>query len=155
MKTILNWGALALILIIVNLMILSKERTLADGRTVLLKLAPRDPRSLMQGDYMVLRYDLARKVRAEQLVPSGKLVLQLDKDGAGTFVRLENGMPLNRDEQLLVYRKRKSLRIGAESFFFEEGSASRFERGVFGELKVDASGNSVLVGLRDKDLNQL
>ena len=51
------------ILIIVNLILLlgyfnwsvyQKEQTLKDGQLVLLQLAPVDPRSLMQGDYMRL-----------------------------------------------------------------------------------------------------
>ncbi|MFX7329222.1 GDYXXLXY domain-containing protein, partial [Acinetobacter baumannii] len=33
-----------------------KEMLLKEGQLVLLPLAPVDPRSLMQGDYMALRY---------------------------------------------------------------------------------------------------
>lgn len=53
------------ILIIINLLLLlgyfnwsiyQKEQTLRDGQLVLFELAPVDPRSLMQGDYMNLRY---------------------------------------------------------------------------------------------------
>src|SRR5690606_19512775 len=36
--------------------VLGFERTLRDGQLVLLELAPVDPRSLMQGDYMALRF---------------------------------------------------------------------------------------------------
>ena len=53
------------ILIITNLLLLlgylnwsiyQKEQTLRDGQLVLFELAPVDPRSLMHGDYMSLRY---------------------------------------------------------------------------------------------------
>ena len=53
------------ILIIANLILLlgyfnwsvyKKEQTLKDGQLILLQLAPVDPRSLMQGDYMRLRW---------------------------------------------------------------------------------------------------
>ena len=53
------------ILIIANLILLlgyfnwsvyKKEQTLKDGQLILLQLAPVDPRSLMQGDYMRLSY---------------------------------------------------------------------------------------------------
>ena len=57
------WGGLALVLVLVNLLVLQKQRVLDGGRTVLLGLRPADPRSLMQGDYMELRY-------AEALVPA-------------------------------------------------------------------------------------
>ncbi|MDE8355606.1 GDYXXLXY domain-containing protein, partial [Klebsiella pneumoniae] len=46
---------LVLALAVVNLAIVSCERLLAEGEVVLLELAPVDPRSLMQGDYMSLR----------------------------------------------------------------------------------------------------
>ena len=44
---------LLLILLAVNWSIYKQEQVLAQGKTVLLKLAPVDPRSLMQGDYTV------------------------------------------------------------------------------------------------------
>ena len=54
--------SLVLILALVNWSIWSKEKLLADGRNVYLELAPVDPRSLMQGDYMALRFKLANAV---------------------------------------------------------------------------------------------
>jgi uncharacterized membrane protein/uncharacterized membrane-anchored protein len=57
-------GGLMLILLVVNLGIAHRERILASGARVVLALAPVDPRSLMQGDYMALRFEVA-----EQLLP--------------------------------------------------------------------------------------
>ena len=48
-----------IVLALVNLQIFGKEAIIRDGRTVLLRLAPVDPRSLIQGDYMALRYGIA------------------------------------------------------------------------------------------------
>lgn len=62
MRSKLSLAGLLLVLLAVNLMVLNKESSLAQGRTVFLELAPVDPRSLMQGDYMVLRYALADQV---------------------------------------------------------------------------------------------
>ena len=39
----------------INVAIWQKQQTLSHGQLILLKLAPVDPRSLMQGDYMILR----------------------------------------------------------------------------------------------------
>src|SRR5690606_10833586 len=50
-------AGLLLILAVVNVGIWQRERILATGRTVVLALAPVDPRSLMQGDYMALRFE--------------------------------------------------------------------------------------------------
>ena len=48
-----------LILAGVTAAISSKEQLLVTGRVVFLELAPVDPRSLMQGDYMALRFKAA------------------------------------------------------------------------------------------------
>ena len=41
-----------------------KEHILESGRKVLLRIEQRDPRSIFQGDYMWLRYPLAREIEA-------------------------------------------------------------------------------------------
>ena len=43
------------------------------------------------------------------------------------------------------------LTIGADNYFFQEGSAKKFENAKYGLLKVDSEGNSILVGLCDGD----
>lgn len=152
MKTVANWFTVAFALLVVNLMILGKERTIADGQTVLLKLAPVDPRSLMQGDYMILRYEAARKARHQVAGESGNLILQLNTNNVGSFIRLDEGEPLAKNEIRLKYRFRDGVRLGAESFFFEEGTADEFSEAEYGELKVAENGASVLISLRDKNL---
>ena len=140
-----------------------KERVLASGQTVLLPLAPVDPRSLMQGDYMALRYQLERELEeargsvigSGRLPRKGALVIALDDEGVGHFARLDEGGPLADNELRLRYRLRDdwgpSLRVGAESFLFEEGTAQRYEHARYGELVVAEDGESILVGLRDAD----
>ena len=56
-------GAL-LVLGVVNAAIVGKETIKREGDTVYLPLAPVDPRSLMQGDYMALRFTLVRELEA-------------------------------------------------------------------------------------------
>jgi len=46
--------------------------------------------------------------------------------------------------------------LGTNAYFFEEGSAERFENARFGEFRLDReSGEAVLVGLRDGELKAL
>lgn len=137
--------------------VIQKELLLRSGRTVLLELAPRDPRSLMQGDYMDLNYALARTLPfQESPTASGHLVLQSDARGVATFVRLHAGEALGPAEFLLRYRRRGfGTRIGAESFFFQEGQAQQFQAARYGELRVGRDGTALLAGLRDKDFNPL
>lgn len=141
------------LLAILGWLVWQKEATLANGRLVLLELIPVDPRSLMQGDYMILRYKLAGAVPDKLLQDgaNGRLVLKLDKDGVATFARLDEGGPLAPDEALLTYRMRGELRLGAEAFFFQEGHASYYARARYGELRVAPHGEAVLTGLRDHD----
>ena len=54
-----------LVLAAANWSILLRERLLTEGRVVLLELAPVDPRSLMQGDYMALRFKAANDALGE------------------------------------------------------------------------------------------
>jgi len=157
MRTAVYWGAAALVLVAANGLIAHKEHVLANGRTVLFRLAPRDPRSLIQGDYMVLRYFIANRVPHSELKrhPDGRIVVKLDRDSVATFVRMHGGEPLAEDEQLVRYRRRRRLRLGAESFFFQEGHAKHYERARYGELKVTPGGTAVLVGLRGEKFERL
>jgi uncharacterized membrane-anchored protein len=154
MRAAVLLGGLALALLVPTGLIIQKERVLATGQPVLLELAPRDPRSLMQGDYMVLDYAISRDQAgavADQ-AKDGHLVLRLDEHGVGQFVRFHSpDVPLQPGELKLQYRYRqRRLRLGAESFFFQEGHASRYEQARYGELRVAGNGSSVLVGLRDE-----
>jgi uncharacterized membrane-anchored protein len=138
---------------IINFMIFQKEQTIRSGQTVLLKLVPVDPRSLMQGDYMILRYAMAAQVG--DLKNKGKLVIKLDNNNVASFVRVHKGETLMPGELLLMCRNRGRMRLGAESFLFQEGLAHIYADAKYGELKVDASGNSVLIGLCDNKLRQI
>lgn len=157
MKSIVSLLALVVVLGVLNNEIRRKENIVDDGVTVLLELAPRDPRSIMQGDYMVLRYAVARDARVPQDGGTdGALVLALDENRVATFRRIADDQPLAEDELLLDYRYRRGrLRLGAESYFFEEGSAPELANARYGELRVNAQGESVLIGMRDASFNVL
>jgi uncharacterized membrane-anchored protein len=157
MKNILVIIFLIIILLAINMNIYKKEKILNNGKTILLELAPRDPRSIMQGDYMVLSYRIARDLQHKIQNKNGYLVLSISDSNVGEFVRFySEDKELNDDEVLLRYRQRDSmLKLGAESFFFQEGHAGIYQDAKYGELKVSESGESVLVGLRDAKLNIL
>lgn len=148
-----------LALVLANLEIIGKERILRDGTTVLLRLAPVDPRSLLQGDYMALRYAMADEVAAaaQRLgVDDGIAVIALDDANRATFVAIHRSQPLGPGEQLLRFRKRgDSVRLASDAFFFEEGSGDEYTRARFGELAAGADGEAVLMGLRDAEGHRL
>jgi uncharacterized membrane-anchored protein len=158
MRNKLLWTTLLLILAVVNGAIYSKEQLLARGETLLLELAPRDPRSLLQGDYMALRYRVADEIVAAigQDVSDGRAVMTRDAGGVARFTRLHGGETLSAGEQLLRFRKRgRVVRLASDAWFFQEGQAAQFEPARYGELKVDAGGEAVLVALRDAERRRL
>lgn len=158
MRHLLVFFMAIIVLAVVNVKIYQKEQLVAEGTMILLELAPRDPRSLIQGDYMVLRYKIASLLESSKIKKDGYLVLaRKEKQGIAEFKRIyEAKTPLQKDELLLRFRKRgREIRLGAESFFFQEGHAQYYENARYGELRVAASGESVLVGLRDETFNQL
>ncbi|MDD3039874.1 GDYXXLXY domain-containing protein [Bacteroides sp.] len=150
------------ILIIVNLILLlgyfnwsvyQKEKILENGQLLLLQLAPVDPRSLMQGDYMRLSYEEARSELIQENTPAhGYAILKTDSNQVGQVIRLqENLEPISKNELAIKYKVIDSrLFFGAESFFFEEGQADVYENAVYGGLKVDRKGQSLLIGLYDE-----
>ncbi|HYF61730.1 MAG TPA: GDYXXLXY domain-containing protein [Herpetosiphonaceae bacterium] len=157
LRAIMLWASLALALGTVNWLALGRERLAADGHVMYLDLAPVDPRSLMQGDYMDLRYALADRVPINESAAAGALVVRVDELHYATFVRVHTpGAPLAPGEHLLRYRVRDGRAlIGAESFFFQEGQAERFAAARYGELRVAPDGTAALVGLRGDQLEPL
>ena len=161
LRTLLLGLGLLLVLGAVNRDILRKEDTLANGRLILLELRPVDPRSLMQGDYMQLRYaptTYPPQQAIESLPARGTLVLKLDENGVGRFARMDDGSGLAADEIRLRYKGQSwqtEMRLGAEAYFFQEGQADLFAGARFGLLRVDDDGNSILVGLANENHRRL
>ncbi|HMT00386.1 MAG TPA: GDYXXLXY domain-containing protein, partial [Saprospiraceae bacterium] len=81
MKNIKWWIILInliLLLVYFNGSIISKEDLLKNGKLILLELAPVDPRSLMQGDYMSLRYKISEGLKSDSLAKQGYCVVKQD-----------------------------------------------------------------------------
>ncbi|GKQ99666.1 hypothetical protein CF138_04325 [Aeromonas hydrophila] len=143
------------ILAAINVTVWRYERAMSSGEVVLLRLAPVDPRSLMQGDYMRLNYELARQLGNQQQdeAPADTLVIRLDEQQVASWV--EGGKPdqLARDERRLqVRRSDGQWLIGPDAYFFEEGTGEQYEVARYGEFRLQESGKALLVGLRDEQL---
>jgi uncharacterized membrane-anchored protein len=153
MRSALVIAGLVLVLVVPNALVLQKERLLAEGTPMLLELAPVDPRSLIQGDYMRLDYAIVRQIAdsAQRWPRTGEIVVVLDENGVARFVRRHAGRtPLGPREHLLTYRRRGSrTRVGTDAFHFQEGQVRRYQGARYGEVRVSRSGTGVLVGLRD------
>ena len=160
-KKLWVFAALILILLLVNFSIYQKEQHLAHGRTVCLRLAPVDPRSLMQGDYMRLRFALANTLRAQLNDKNvrnadGKILVHVDTNCTATFAALYHGQARAPDQMLLSYRIRNGrIKIATNAFFFQEGTGTLYEEAAYGVFKVNEKGEPLLVELKDMDLQTL
>lgn len=144
----------------INATVWRYEHAMSSGEVVLLRLAPVDPRSLMQGDYMRLNYEIARELtsrdaRATQNKGSDTLVIRLDAHQVATLVAtlVADDKPdrLASDERLLqVHQSERQWQIGPDAYFFEEGTGEQYEAARYGEFRLQADGKTLLVGLRDE-----
>ena len=140
---------LILVLAFFAFSVMQKETLIAKGTEILLRLAPVDPRSLMQGDYMALDYEIMREIGYKS--KSGYIVVKVDGDRVAEFVRIQDDQDVNDGEFIIRYKRNSGrLSVGADNYFFQEGSAKKFENAKYGLLKVDSDGNSILVGLCDE-----
>lgn len=161
MRKVIFITATVLVFLLPNLLIVHKEKILADGTTVLVDLGPVDPRSLIQGDYMQLAYRIPPEIRSRigDGPTSGKVVVSLDGNRVAEIIRLYGPEEdLGPGEHLLGYRmrgRRQNIQLGARSFFFQEGQSQYYTGARYGELKVTPSGTSVLVGLRDENFRPM
>ena len=160
MRRLLILGGLVLVLGAANFTILQKQRVVDQARLVLIELAPVDPRSLMQGDYMDLAYaDTVTRPPEDTVLPEeGVVIVTLDAAGVATFARLDEGTPLAATEVRLRYIGVSfdgRLDYGSNAFFFQEGDAELYANARYGMLRVDETGNSVLVGLADENTKPL
>ncbi len=157
-KWILILANLLVLLVFFNFSVFEKENLLANGQLVLLELAPVDPRSLLQGDYMQLRYAISDNVKRDSITTRGFCVVELNEHGIAKKVRIqEHRTPLNANEILIKYTSRgwRGINIGAESYFFQEGEGEKYEKAKYGGIKVDEKGNSLLIGLYDENRKKI
>ena len=167
-----------------NILIYKKEATLRSGKTVFLDLAPVDPRSLIQGDYMILRYRLSREIQTQlKVTNSGYVVLAESgeevakenveaRQGPSAYLqkgaqkvrgliplRIYDGKALKANEHLLKYYFRNNdVQISAgktDAYFFQEGHAERYDNARYGSIKLSISGEAVLDKLYDENFNEL
>ncbi|GIU29074.1 GDYXXLXY domain-containing protein [Shewanella schlegeliana] len=164
---------LVTVLAMVNWDIYQKEQQLAHGKIVRLALAPVDPRSLMQGDYMSLNYAIAAPLSSLVEMETGQGLLQVGLDHnlvaslvsvdeeAGTDalkqIALNQGDTKATDEIINIqYRVRHNqVKFASNAYFFEEGQAKRYEAAKYGQFRVNELGALLLESLLDKDFKPL
>lgn len=156
-------------------LILKNEQHLKQSDSIYIRLAPVDPRSLIQGDYMVLNYDLSFWGLPEQNyqtdIPTNDIVIK-NKSSVIAYVALDDRRRVVKtsfDQRLLEKYPSSSHRIvlknsdnrldrlypASNSFLFTEGLAECYQAAQYAEFKVDEKGNAILASLRGEDLKDL
>ncbi len=147
----------------VNYDVFKKEQVISNGKRIYIALAPRDPRSIIQGDYMALNFGFDRFVQPLNSQENPKLfqsdvkvVANLNVNGVATVLRLANAVStevLAKDEILLPLKyKGNQWVLVTDAFYFPEGQGEPFKKAKFGEFRALADGRALLVGLTDENL---
>ena len=131
------WLVTAIWLVVAGGLWAFHDYQLRNGTEIALKTAPVDPRDLLRGDYVVLRYDVSRLTPAEDRQPWAFAADQvvyvplIEAQGEWVADGLERYPP--EDRLYLRGRIRSSgtdwaeVVYGIESFFVPEGEGLRYE----------------------------
>ena len=162
----------------VNYKVQQFEDVLATGKPVVLKIAPADPRSLMQGDYMVLNYAILSELQQSQFSsesnesnettgidessPSGKkayILVHLDKNHVATFCEKQSEIPTDfkhctPNVYLPIRYKGWLPELPSQDYFFAEGKGEHYAQAEYAEYRFK-DGILLLARLLDKDLKGL
>jgi uncharacterized membrane-anchored protein len=165
MRTKILIASIVMVLGTLNYLIYEREQVKRHGERVLLALVPVDPRSLIQGDYMQLRYAIEEDASRDYLsninkfsVPDkGYLVITLNNQQIGQFKRFYYAnTPLAADERLIRYQQQgSSINVLPDSFLFQEGQAKIYQAAKYGEFRFRSHRQSLLVGLVDGQLQPI
>ncbi|MFO6423168.1 GDYXXLXY domain-containing protein [Motilimonas sp. KMU-193] len=154
-------GLTIALLAFVNWDIVQREKWLAQGDIVRLELAPVDPRSLMQGDYMTLNYQILREIRASADAENlnAYVRVKLNQQSIGRFIELvpeyQKRDPANGELLLQVRIRGHKVKLATNAYFFQEGHGERYEAAKYGEFRVNGKGELLLDKLLADDLTPL
>ncbi len=157
-------SGLVLALGIANYDVFKKEQVIKDGQKIYVALAPRDPRSLMQGDYMALNFGFPRDIETtlDEQAPGrnqtrAMVVARLDARGVASVLRVAAGQDVLAPGELILPLKQMHSRwvLVTDAFYFPEGQGESLSQARFGEFRVLPDGRALLVGLADEQLQPL
>lgn len=130
MKKIFVVLNLLLLMIVFGYSVIKEEKNLKKA-TFYIKTVPVDPRSLIQGDYMVLNYDIAASARMEiGNIRKGYIRIKINDLKIAEFIRIdEEYLPPSNNEISIQFQKNGSnIDIGVNSYLFQEGTGNKFQK---------------------------
>lgn len=133
-----------------------KQYVVATGTEVLLQGAPVDPRSLMQGDYAILDYEIARVPNrsASSFEPGDDVIVVLAKQGQvwEDTEYLTSGQATGLRNEVFIRGEMQSngrIDFGIGTYFVPEGTGHTVEQARDLKIKVSLSddGDATVVGV--------
>jgi uncharacterized membrane-anchored protein/uncharacterized membrane protein len=161
-------GLLILIVIVLQFGFLGyqtaiSERLLTTGSIVKLELQPIDPRSLLQGDYVRLRYiiselpdGVSQELDKHPIRGHVEIVLAKNNQGLHVFDRLYTSGEAIGPDEIVINGKKESytwnqITYGIENYFIPEGSGLEVEANAhFAYVRIGSNGNAMLERLSEK-----
>ena len=153
MKKIFVVLNLLLLMIVFGYSVIKEEKNLKKA-TFYIKTVPVDPRSLIQGDYMVLNYDIAESARMEiGNIRKGYIRIKINDLKIAEFIRIdEEYLPPSNNEISIQFQKNGSnIDIGVNSYLFQEGTGNKFQKAQYAEVIELKNGKLRLRNLLDKN----
>lgn len=146
----------SVIVIAINVKIWNNELLIRQGTTIFVELEPVDPRSLMQGDYMRLRFVLPAEVE-DSTQASGLAVAKRGANGVAVVTHWRVGIDKPKPDEVLIKVVRRGDRnvLVTDAWYFKEGDGSRWSSAKYGEFHIDNQGKAILVGLRGPALETI
>ena len=137
-----------------------KYSVVKTGRTVVLQSVPIDPRDLMRGDFVRIRFainrlDLSRLAADGAPLPPGSVVyVTLKNTGpAWTPVRADAALPALQEDEAVIKGKIRDrngniiqVDYGIDSYYVAEGKGRPLEREKYWRVKLDRKGHAVIEG---------
>lgn len=143
------WGIVAAQLLLLLWLIGVKEYTLFAGTTVVLQTVPLDPRSLFQGDHVVLRYEISPLPPYLSHLSKGDTVyVSLVPHGDVWKAKWYDTSPPSHGSLFIkgTVGDRNLVDFGIGTYFVPEGSGHAIERArdVKVRVSLDGSGNAII-----------
>ena len=151
-------------------LVVKNEWHLQHSKSIFIELKPVDPRSILQGDYMALAYELNLQslkalagseskaldqvifnhssVPAKVILDSQNRVVRTILDTNNSFTG-QNLILKNPENRL------QALYPASRSFLFAEGLAQCYQKAKYAEFKVNPEGEAILFDLRGEGLQSL
>ena len=129
---IVFWAIVAAQVLFLVGFIVVREAALSDGREVTLQTVPVDPRSLLQGDYAILDYEIARLPEFLQHLQEGDRVYVVLREEGEVWGSESYTIVRSHVDDDLFIRGRVDrpghLDFGISTYFVPEGSGRIIER---------------------------